>query len=59
VCTIPAAQQEAPVKTRLSAEEEAAEHERGLANGLALLEPMKDKCLFIKPGSDYFTYAFW
>ena len=36
---------------------QAAERDRGLANGLALLEPMRNGCLYLRQG--WFTYSFW
>jgi len=58
---VPRAEQpeEQLAKPMLSPDEEAAESERGLANGLELLAPMKEKCLFLRPGNGWFTYAFW
>lgn len=36
---------------------QASEREKGLANGLALLEPMRNGCLYLRQG--WFTYSFW
>ncbi|GAA5858491.1 hypothetical protein JCM8547_007330 [Rhodosporidiobolus lusitaniae] len=60
LCTVPAVTDEASRKADEQAEEDALaraeERERGVQHGLALLEPMKQGCLFQRQG--WFTYSF-
>ncbi|GAA5821222.1 hypothetical protein JCM11251_004520 [Rhodosporidiobolus azoricus] len=60
LCTVPAVTDEAKKRADQMAEEDALiqaeEKERGVAHGVALLEPMRQGCLYQKQG--WFTYSF-
>ncbi|GAA5891282.1 hypothetical protein JCM6882_004644 [Rhodosporidiobolus microsporus] len=60
LCTVPAVTDEAKKRADLRAEADALiqaeEKERGVLHGVALLEPMRQGCLYQKQG--WFTYSF-
>ncbi|GAA5865277.1 hypothetical protein JCM3774_004918 [Rhodotorula dairenensis] len=59
LCTVPVVEEErkaVDAQAEKDALVEAAERDKGLANGLALLEPMRNGCLYLRQG--WFTYSF-
>lgn len=59
LCTVPVVTEErktVDAQAEKDALVQAAERDRGLANGLALLEPMRNGCLYLRQG--WFTYSF-
>uniref|UniRef100_A0A0K3C794 Protein OS-9 homolog n=1 Tax=Rhodotorula toruloides TaxID=5286 RepID=A0A0K3C794_RHOTO len=60
LCTVPAVTDESKKRADTRAEEDALvraeEREKGVTHGLALLEPMRSGCLYLKQG--WFTYSF-
>ncbi|BGP30636.1 Protein OS-9 [Rhodotorula toruloides] len=60
LCTVPAVTDESKKRADTRAEEDALvraeEREKGVTHGLALLEPMRSACLYLKQG--WFTYSF-
>ncbi|BGP06587.1 Protein OS-9 [Rhodotorula toruloides] len=60
LCTVPAVTDESKKRADTRAEEDALvraeEREKGVTHGLALLEPMRSSCLYLKQG--WFTYSF-
>ncbi|KWU43596.1 hypothetical protein RHOSPDRAFT_26267 [Rhodotorula sp. JG-1b] len=59
LCTVPVVAEErktVDAQAEKDALVQAAERDRGLANGLALLEPMRNGCLYLRQG--WFTYSF-
>ncbi|BGP23292.1 misfolded glycoproteins degradation protein Yos9 [Rhodotorula toruloides] len=60
LCTVPAVTDESKKRADARAEEDALvraeEREKGVTHGLALLEPMRSGCLYLKQG--WFTYSF-
>ncbi|BGP46559.1 Protein OS-9 [Rhodotorula kratochvilovae] len=60
LCTVPAVTDDSRKKADAQAEQDALvrarERERGLEHGLALLEPMRQGCLYLRQG--WFTYSF-
>lgn len=60
LCTVPVIEEERKVvedQAEKDALVQATEREQGLVNGLALLEPLRNGCLYLHEG--WFTYSFW
>ncbi|GAA5976619.1 hypothetical protein JCM10908_005571 [Rhodotorula pacifica] len=59
LCTVPVVEEERKTmdaQAERDALVQAAERDKGLTNGLALLEPMRNGCLYLRQG--WFTYSF-